>query len=406
MQALAGFRVLDFSHVIAGPFCTAQLALLGAEVIKVEEPGAGDYMRGRGGDDALRRAGMGDHFAVQNANKRSIAIDLRHPDGVALARRLAATADAVVENFRPGVMARLGLDYATLRAANPRLVMLSLSGYGQQGPLATRPVYDNVVQAFCGLMAMTGTAESGPLKAGAPLLDYASGTMAAFALTAALLRRERTGEGQHIDVAMTDTALLLMAPVISSLLNGGRAPRPHANEHALAGASCYEAADGAQIMLGACTQRQFETLCRLIGRADLLEDPRFADVRRQDPHRAALAAILAVEMRKRPAAEWEALLADAVPATRVRTLAEALADSDAAGRGVVQRIPWPSAAGAIDIPVAAYRADTDGPALTRAPPSLGEDTDAVLREAGLTPADIATLRATGALGPHTQEGDA
>ncbi|MEO3471793.1 CaiB/BaiF CoA-transferase family protein [Roseomonas sp. CAU 1739] len=398
MRALDGFRILDFSHVIAGPFCTAQLALLGAEVIKVEEPVAGDYMRGRGGDDALRRAGMGDHFAVQNANKRSITINLQHPEGRALAQRLALNADAVVENFRPGVMARLGLDYATLSAINPRLVMCSLSGFGQQGPLAGRPVYDNVVQAFSGLMAMTGTTASGPLKAGAPVLDYASGTMAAFALTAALLRRERAGRGQHIDVSMLDTAFLLMGPVISSLLNGGRAPRLHANEHALAAASCYEAADGALIMLGACTQRQFETLCRLIGRADLLDDPRFADVRRQDPHRTALATILADEMRRRPAAAWEALLADHVPAARVRSLAEALADSDAAGRGVVADAPWPSASGRIAMPLAAHHANIDGPALDRAPPRLGEDTDAVLREAGLDDDEITDLRASGALG--------
>jgi crotonobetainyl-CoA:carnitine CoA-transferase CaiB-like acyl-CoA transferase len=397
MRALEGFRILDFSHVIAGPFCTAQLGLLGAEVIKVEAP-EGDYMRGRGGDDALRRMGMGDHFAVQNANKRSIVIDLQTDQGRALARRLAARADAVVENFRPGVMARLGLDYATLSAANPRLVMCSLSGFGAEGPLAERPVYDNVVQAFCGLMAMTGTAESGPLKAGAPILDFASGTMAAFALTAALLRRERTGQGQHVELSMLDTAFLLMGPVISSLLNGGRAPRLHANEHALAGASCYAAADGALIMLGACTQRQFETLCRRIGRADLLEDARFADVRRQDPHRAALAEILAAEMRRRPAAEWEALLADAVPAARVRSLAEALDDSYAAGRGVVAEAPWPSASGRVAIPVAAWRAEQDGPSLDRAPPRLGEDSDAVLAEAGLGPDEIATLRASGALG--------
>jgi len=319
MRALDGCRILDVSHVIAGPFRTAQLALLGAEVIRVEQPGIGDYMRGRDGDDALRRQGMGDHFAIQNANKRSIAINLETLEGRDLARRLARGVDAVVENFRPGVMARLGLDHATLSAENPRLVTLSLSGYGQSGPLAARGTYDNVVQAFSGLMGMTGTAESGPLKAGAPILDHASGTMAAFALTAALLRRERTGQGQHVDVSMLDTTFLLMAPVISSLLNGGRAPKPHANEHALAGASCYEAADGALIMLGACTQRQFETL-------------------------------------------W-----------------------------------WPSASGEIAIPVGAWRADTDGPALDRPPPRLGADTEAVLREAGLTQAEIAALRAAGAI---------
>jgi crotonobetainyl-CoA:carnitine CoA-transferase CaiB-like acyl-CoA transferase len=223
--------------------------------------------------------------------------------------------------------------------------------------------------------------------------------MAAFALTAALLRRERTGQGQHVDVSMLDTAFLLMGPVISSLLNGGHAPRPHANEHALAAASCYPAADGQLVMLGACTQLQFETLCRLIERTDLLEDPRFADVRRQDPHRAALAEILAAEMSRRPAVAWEELLAEHVPCARVRTLAEALDDSQGLARGVVGDAPWPSASGRVAIPLAAYRADADGPTLDRAPPRLGEDTDSVLRDAGLSPAEIAGLREAGALGP-------
>lgn len=226
MKAFDGIRVVDFSHVIAGPFCTYQLALLGAEVIKIEQPGSGDYMRGRGSVEALRQDLMGDHYACQNGNKRSVVLDLATQEGRNAARHLVTTADVVVENFRPGVMARLGLDYPALAAVNPRLVYCSLSGFGQDGPLAGRPVYDNVVQAFSGLMAMTGTDTSGPLKAGAPVLDYASGTMAAFAVSSALLRRERSGLRQFIDVSMLDTAFLLMNPVISSLLNGGRSPVP------------------------------------------------------------------------------------------------------------------------------------------------------------------------------------
>ena len=341
---------------------------------------------------------MGDHFAAHNANKRAITLDLTHPEGVANAQRLAEGVDVVTENFRPSVMPRLCLGYAELSARNPRLVMVSMSGFGAEGPLAERPMYDNVVQAFSGLMAMTGTAESGPLKAGAPVLDYASGAMAAFAVTTALLRRERSGLGQHITLSMLDVAFMLMGTPIASLLNAGQAPRLHANEHALAGASCYRAADGEQIMLGACTQRQFDTLCRRIGRPDLLEDPRFADVRRQDPHRAALAAIFAAEMSRRPAWEWEAILADAVPAARVRNLAEALADSDAAGRGVIGNVPWPSTSGSIAIPLAAFRADVDGPALDHAPPGHDQHTDHVLGELGLGAAEIMRLRASGVIG--------
>lgn len=398
MRAFDGLRVLDFTHVIAGPFCTYQMALLGAEVIKIEEPEAGDYMRGRGGVEALRRDLMGDHYAAQNGNKRSLALDLGTPEGIAVALRLAERADVVVENFRPGVMQRLGLDYPTLSARNPRLVYCSLSGYGQQGKLAERPVYDNVVQAFSGLMEMTGTADSGPLKAGAPVLDYASGTMAAFAVAAALVRRERSGEGQYLDVSMLDTAFLLMSPVISSLLNGGKPPKPHANQHALAAASCYVAADNALIMLGACNQRQFEALCRLIGRPDLLQDPNFADVRLQDPHRGALESILANEMRRKPAAEWEALLAAEVPAARVRPLAEALNDSDVGGRGRVVHTAYDGAGSdRVAVPVAAYGADRDGPTLDRAAPRLGADGRAILAEAGFGEAEIAALAEKGAV---------
>jgi crotonobetainyl-CoA:carnitine CoA-transferase CaiB-like acyl-CoA transferase len=398
MKAFDGITVLDFSHVIAGPFCTYQLALLGAQVIKVEEPESGDYLRGRGGVDDLRPVRMGDHFACQNGNKQSIVIDLATPPGIALAQRLADQADVLVENFRPGVMDRLGLGYAALSVRNPRLVYCSLSGYGQDSPLGPRPVYDNVVQAFSGLMAMTGTSNSGPLKSGAPVLDYASGTMAAFAVAAAIARRERSGEGQHLDVSMLDTAFMLMSPVISSLANAGKAPRPHANDHALAAASCYEAADGELIMLGACNQRQFDALCRLIGREDLRQDPRFADVRLQDSHRAALEAILAVEMKQRRAADWEALLAAEVPAARVRKLEEALVDSQAAARGVVTEIAYPaSPTGHLIVPVAAYRANEDGPAIATSPPALGQDGRAVLSRFGIDAGEQAALQAAGAV---------
>jgi len=398
MKAFEGIKVLDFTHVIAGPFATYQLALLGAEVIKVEEPEAGDYLRGRGGVDPLRRTLMGDHYACQNANKRSIALDLKVPEGVALARQLAERADVLVENFRPGVMEKLGLGYETLRHSNPRLIYCSLSGYGQSGEMSERPVYDNVVQAVCGLMAMTGKGDSGPLKSGAPILDYASGTMAAFALAAAIARRERFGEGQRLDVSMVDTAFMMMSPVISSLVNAGKAPRPHANDHALAAASCYPAADGELIMLGACNQRQFNELCRRIGREDLMEDPRFKDVRLQDPHRSGLEPILAAEMLKRSAAEWEALLADEVPAARVRKLAEALEDTDAEGRGVLTRVPYEGGPeGGLMVPVAAYRAETDGPKIDSPPPKLGQDGRTILEELGISPQELGRLAACGAV---------
>lgn len=395
-QALDGFRILDLTHVLAGPFCTYQLGLMGAQVIKIEEPGAGDYMRGRGADEALRDALMGDHFQCQNANKRSLAVDLHRPEGADIVRRLAAGSDVVVENYRTGVMERLGLGPDDLCALNPRLVHCRITAYGGDGPMGGRPAYDNVVQAMSGLMAATGTPDSGPLKAGAPVLDYATGTMAAMAILAALLRRERFGQAQRLDVSMLDTALMLMTPAVTSLLHAGRQPQPHGNDHALAAASCYEAADGELIMLGACTQRQFESLCHLIGRADLLADPRFAQVRRQDPHRAALAGEIGRTMTERTASAWERLLADKVPAARVRTLAETMSLPQLASRRVIG--DFSSDTAAIQTPLAAFIADADGPTLDRPPPTLGADGTDILRELGLTVREIETLIASKVLG--------
>ena len=397
-QAFSGVKVLDFTRVLAGPFCTYQMALLGAEVIKVEEPRIGDYMRRRGSDPALRRAFMGDHYLSLNGNKRSIVIDLDRAEGRDVARRLARQADVVVENFRAGTMDALGLGHAALTAENPGLIYCALSGFGAHGPDAGRKVYDQVAQASSGLAAATGEPGGGPVKCGAPVLDYASGTMAAFAISAALLQRARDGRGRFIDLSMHDTALMLMSTSVMSQLHGKVAPRPHGNAHPLAAASGYVAADGEVIMLGCCTQGQFETLCALIGRPDLPADPRFADVNLQDPHRDALVAELAVEMARRPAAEWEALLAPHVPAARVATLGEGIDRSRRNGRGTLGAVALPAhGVERIEVPVSSFSFDTGGPELTRAPPELGADTEAVLREAGFAEEEIAGLLAQGAV---------
>lgn len=398
MQPFTGIRVIDLTHVLSGPFCTYQMALLGADVVKVEEPVHGDYMRRRGSDDGLRRRHMGDHFLSQNANKRSLAVDLRDPRGAELVRRLAADAEVVAENFRPGVAARFGLGYDQLSADNPKLVYLSLSAYGGTGPAAGRGAYDNVIQAAAGMMGGTGTADTGPLKTGTPVLDFASGTMAAFAVSAALFQRAQTGRGQHIDLAMQDTAVMLMGTAVMNVLHGGKAHRPHGNDHALAAASCYEAADGELIMLGCCTQAQFERLCRLIGRDDLLADPRFADVNTQDPHRDALVAELAAVMRTRSAAAWEDSLAEAVPAARVGTLKDALTSDQIAGRNVLQTLPpVPGIDGDMVVPGAAFAFAHGGPRVDRPPPRLGEHTMEILAEAGVDADRLAALRRDGVI---------
>ena len=398
MKPFRGITIVDLTHVLSGPFCTYQLGLLGANVIKVEEPRLGDYMRRRGSDDRLRRRLMGDHFISLNANKQSIAVDIENPAGAAIVARLARSADVVVENFRSGVMARLGLDYGTLARDNARLIYCAITAYGGGGPESARKAYDQVVQARSGLMAMTGLPGGEPVKCGAPILDYATGITAAFAIAAALLQRERTGRGQLIDVAMQDTALMLMSTSIMNLTHGGRAPRPHGNDHPLAAASCYIASDGAQIMLGCCTQGQFETLCGLIGRPELARDPRFRDVNHQEAHRGALHAALAAIMATRTAGEWEALLADHVPASRVRDLSEAIASAQVASRAVLRAIAdVPEVGHPITVPVAAFDYAHDGPAIDSPPPALGQHTDEILKAHGFAQDEIDALAAAGAV---------
>ena len=356
-------------------------------------------MRRRGADETLRNKLMGDHYLCQNANKRSLVVDLKNVRGQEIVRRLAAGADVVVENYRAGVVDRLNLGYEALAALNPRLVYCSLKAYGTTGPKGRLPGWDHNIQAASGLMMATGTTAVAPLKTGAPVIDYASGAMAAFAVAAALLQRERTGQGQFIDVSMLDTALMLMSPMVASCLMTGRAPRPHGNDHDLAAGGCYETADGERIVLGAIMQGQFETFCRLIGRPDLARDRRFADVREQGPHRAELVAEIAAVMKTRTADEWEALLGEAAPAVRVRGLDEALGEEHLASRGVLHAFDEvPGVGPDVTVPLAAFTYAHDGPRADTPPPRLGQHTNEVLAEIGFAAAEIDALRRDGVIG--------
>src|SRR6202521_1377517 len=289
---LAGIRVLDLTNVRAGPFGAYQLAVLGAEVIKVETPGAGDLARQLGADPALNAALMGASFLAQNAGKRSVTINLKSAAGRQVFLRLLRTADVVIENFRPGVMARLGLGYEALREARPGLVYCAVSGFGQDGPLRDNPAYDQIVQGLAGVMSVTGDENSAPLRVGYPIADTIGGLTAAFAIAAALVRRGRTGEGELIDVSMLEATLVTMGWQVSNWLIAGIRPQPLGNENMTAAPSGMFATGDGPLNIAANQQQQFETLARLIGRPALAADPRFADREHRKRHRFALKAAI------------------------------------------------------------------------------------------------------------------
>jgi crotonobetainyl-CoA:carnitine CoA-transferase CaiB-like acyl-CoA transferase len=396
---LAGFRVLDLTNVLAGPFCAYQLALLGAEVIKVERPDGGDLARQLGADDALNAAGMGASFLAQNAGKRSITVDLKQAEGRAVLERLLATADVLVENFRPGVMARLGLGHAALEERHPRLVYAAISGFGQDGPLRDKPAYDQIVQGLSGLMSVTGDASSAPLRAGTPIADTVGGLVAAFAITAALLRRERHGRGAMVDVAMLDSLLTTMGWVVSNYLIAGQAPRPMGNDNMTASPSGAFRTSAGLLNIAANQQVQFERLCAVVGLPELVSDPRFARRAARKAHRAALTALLEQALAARPAAEWAALLTAAgVPAGEVLTVPEVLDHPQIAARKLLNELPAPEGLErSIAVLNAGFRLDGAPLAVDRPPPALGQDTDALLAELGYGEAEIAALRACGAV---------
>jgi crotonobetainyl-CoA:carnitine CoA-transferase CaiB-like acyl-CoA transferase len=391
-RAFEGIRVIDITHVLAGPFAAYQLGLQGADVIKVEHPGDPDQSRGTGSDNALNHGHMGTGFITQGSNKRSITLDLKTEAGREILKKLAATADVLVENYRPGAFEALGLGYHELAAINPRLIYASFSAFGQGGPRRSQTAYDHVIQSTSGIMAMTGSEQVHPMKLGAPVIDYATGTMGAFALASALFQRERTGQGQRIDMAMLDVAMMMMASHLTGYLRNGRHPRPKGNKHEFATTSAYQTKDGL-VMLGASNLRQQKRLWTVLERPDMIKrsnDERTADHAREEK-------LIEEIMLTRTAAEWEEYLqARHVPASRVRTMGEAVADPQIATRGVLHRFPdgAPGVPGPFGVPVAAFKFAHDGPRVDAPPPTFGQHNDEVLRELGYSAGEIDRLRAT------------
>ena len=384
-QPMAGIRIVDFSHVIAGPLATHFLRLLGAEVIKVEPP-SGDVLRNYTQRPELR--GMAEPFIGANAGKKSVVLDLKSDFGQQAARKLVATADIVVENFRPGVVERLGLGYQALKADHPHLIYCSISGYGQSGPMRDYPAIDQIIQSVSGLMGLSGEPDSGPMRVGFPIVDTYSALLAAFAIQSALLQRERspTRQGQYIDVSMLDASLVMMASVINPLVISATEPKRTGNRgFSLAPtADTFETSDE-PITIGAVQQNQYERLCHALGRPDLLEDARFADGSSRMRHDAALQAELARTFKTRTALEWEQILSDAgVPAGAVRPIRDVLDLPQLRDRGLKLDIDVPNpAVERTSILNAGFRFATDGPGLSEPPPLLGEHTDEILRDLGL-----------------------
>jgi CoA:oxalate CoA-transferase len=393
MGQLDGLKVLDLSRVLSGPFCTALLADLGAEVIKIESPG--------GGDDSRRFGpfvqGESVYFALINRNKKSVTLNLRAPRAQALVGALARDADVVVENFRPGVAQRLGCDYATLARANPRLVYLSISGFGQRGPKAGWPAYDLIIQAMSGVMSITGAPDGPPTALGESLADLWTGLFGSWAVLAALTARAHTGRGEHIDLAMFDAMLALQLTGLAQLQASGQAPARVGSRHPVTTpVDAFATRDG-HVAIVVPSDAQFARFAAVIGRPALADDPRFRDNASRRAREAELKAI--IEAWSRPLATEAAVAAchaAEIPAGPVWDLAQAAGSDQSAARALLERVAHP-AFGALDlVRQPAKFAGAGAPAPLREP-RLGEHTDEVLARLGLGADELARLRAEGAI---------
>jgi len=394
MRLLEGVRVLDLTNVLAGPFCCYQLAQLGADVIKIEVPGSGDLARQLGADPELNRNLMGASFLAQNAGKRSVAINLKNASGKEVFRRLVATADVLVENFRPGVMDRLGLGYSELKKIKPELVYCAISGFGQGGPLKDNPAYDQIVQGLSGVMSITGDKDTAPLRVGFPIADTIGGLTAAFAVAAALFRRQRNDEGEFIDVSMLEATLVTMGWTVSNWLIAGVTPGPMGNENMTASPSgTFKTGDGL-INIAANQQQQFEKLCELIGRKDLAVDSRFVNREDRKKRRGELKAEVESALAAKPAKEWAALLNRyGVPAGEVLSIPEILEHPQIIGRELIEKFSnAPGANREIAVVRSGFHLASGNPRPATPPPTLGADTARILKELGYDDEAIARLK--------------
>ncbi|WP_447771238.1 CaiB/BaiF CoA transferase family protein [Variovorax boronicumulans] len=404
--ALDGIKVLDLSRVLAGPWCTQILADLGADVVKIERPGVGDdtrtwgppFVKDANGHDTDQAS----YFTSCNRNKRSVTIDMATPEGQALLQQMAAQADIVVENFKTGGLKQYGLDQESLRAANPRLIYCSVTGFGHDGPYAERAGYDLMIQAMTGMMSITGRPDGepggGPLRVGVALTDLFTGVYASTAILAALQVRDRTGEGQHIDMALLDVGMAILANQASAFLNTGKAPGRQGNTHpSLAPYQDFPTQDGS-MLLAIGNNGQFARFCEAAGHAGWAADERFATNTLRVKHRGVLIPMMEELTRTRTTADWVALLEDkAVPCGPINDIAQAFDDAQVKARDLAVTLPRDAGDGIASITGVAspLRLTATPPVLRRAPPALGQHTQEVLAEMGVDATRFEALRAAG-----------
>jgi crotonobetainyl-CoA:carnitine CoA-transferase CaiB-like acyl-CoA transferase len=391
-RPFAGVRIIDFTQVLAGPFATYQLALLGADVIKVEKR-EGDDMRHTPLSREWAERGLAPSFMAVNGNKKSLALDLRKPEAIIIVRKLIEAADIVVENFRPGVMDRLGLGAADLQAINPRLIYASISGFGHTGPDRLEAGYDGRIQATSGIMAITGHPELGPTRAGFAVCDILSGMTAAFAIAGALFQRTRTNRFQRVDVSMLDSTLAFLSGQIADFTVVGHRQGLSGNQAVSrrVTANLFRAGDS-HILLAVNTEGQYRALMTGLGRADLLDDPRFADWFARKEHEAELRALIEQALASDAPAVWEQRLnAAGAPCAQIRPIEEAIALRQVVAHGVIQEVPTPY--GPLSFMTNGFRLAHGDATLDRAAPTVGQDTDEILAGLGYDAPAVAALRA-------------
>lgn len=387
-----GVKILDFTQVLAGPYASYQLALLGADVIKIERR-EGEDMRRTPLSREWAERGLAPAFQAINGNKRSLTLDLQKPDAIAIVKKLAATVDVVMENFRPGVMDKLGIGYEALSEINPKLIYCAVSGFGQTGPDRLRPGYDGKLQALSGIMAITGHPETGPTRAGFAVCDVLSGATAAFGVSSALYQRDRTGKGQLIDVSMLEATMAFLSGQIADWSVAGHRQQLSGNQAVSrkTTANLFKAGDG-YILLAVNNEKQYRALMSALGCENTLSDPRFADWFSRNENEPALRAIIEEALAAKPAREWETILEDAgAPCASIWRIEEVIDHPQIKARGAIQELDTPY--GRLRFAGSGFKLSHGGGRLDRMAPELGADTDAVLGELGFDAAEIAALRA-------------